>query len=156
MPLIYLGAKLIIYSVWCYVGMRLFHSPALLSTSYLSPLDSRAIADVENASTITTAKHALFFGFLRLLMGLVGGVVTSLIGGSLVAGAGSRFDKRVLFYVLFLIPARSLEWRVTARIVGKTSPSAPVLLWVLGGVLLSCLADVPTDFAVTDIFWGFC
>ena len=155
MPLIYLGAKLIIYTLWCYVGMRLFRSPRLLSVSYVSPFDLSATDDVVSVSRGVALKQAVLFGFFRLGMGLLFGAIAIVIGSALVGAVASTFDKRLLLYVLFLMPARSVEWWVTARLIGTTSPSAPVLLWAFGGTLLSCLMDIPTSFAVTDVF-GFC
>jgi len=155
MFVIYLSGKLIIYSIWCYAGMRAFRSPRLLTVPYVSPLAS-IVTDTESSSLTATVRQALGLGLFRLAIGLVFGVVAILLGGFFVERAANPFDRKLLAYVLFLIPVRAVEWWITSKVIGKSSPSAPVLLWVVGGVLLSCLADVPTGFAVVDVFGGLC
>jgi hypothetical protein len=151
-----LVSKLILYSIWCYFGMRLFRSPRLLSATYLSPVNSNVSDGTEQSAATALAKQALGLGFFRLAIGLVVGALAILVAGFIMQGASDGFDRGVLVYALFLVPARALEWWITSKVIGTTSTSARVLLWVFGGVVLSCLADIPMSFAVVGSFIGFC
>ena len=155
MLVIYLVGKLLIYSSWCYVGMRLFQSPRLLSVANLSLLDANPADHIERAPLSASATKSLGLGFFRLALGFVFGAVAVLAAWTFMA-TGDDFDRGVLAYLVFLVPVRALEWWITARMIGRTSASANVPLWVLGGVVLSCMADIPTYFAVVDLFSGLC
>ena len=152
---LYLGCKLIIYSLWCYAGMRLFQSPRLLVAANGSLLNADTTHQTGHASGTAAAMQALGLGFFRLAIGMVFGVI-AILAGWIFVSAASNYDRGVMAYVLLLIPVRALEWWITAGIIGKTSASAPGFWWVFGGVVLSCIADIPTGFAVMDSFGGLC
>ena len=153
---VYLGCKLIIYSLWCYFGMRLFRSPRLFAIANASLLAADITDHTERSSGTASVKQALGLGFLRLAMGFVLGAIAILAADSFMSAGTDRFDWTILVYALFLIPMRVLEWWITARIIGRTTASTQVFWWVFGGVVLSCLADIPIGFAVVDSFSGFC
>ena len=75
----YLAGKLIIYSIWCYVGMRLFRSPRLFAVAYVSPVNSSVTDSPEHSSVTASAKQALGLGFFRLAIGIVFGAITILV-----------------------------------------------------------------------------
>ena len=152
---LYLGCKLIVYSLWCFLGMHLFQSPRLFAVASLSLIDAGTANQTERSSGAAAATTALQLGFFRLAIGMVFGTV-AIVAAWILVSAGSAYDSGVLAYVLFLIPTRALEWWITARIIGKTSAGAHLFLWIFGGVVLSCLADIPTGFAVMDSFAGWC
>ena len=154
--LLYLAAKLIAYSAWCYLGMRLFRSPRLFHQAYTSTPNVADTNGSASPSIVASVRQALGLGFFRLVIGAVFGFVAVLIGGALFHSFADPFDEKVLTYFVFLIPVRSLEWWITSKIVGKTAPSPPVIFWVFGGVVLSCLADIPASFGVVDMFSGLC
>ena len=154
MLLIYLVGKLLLYGTWCYVGMRLFQSPRLLAGASLSLLDANPTDHIERVSPTASAIKALGLGLFRLAIGLVFGTIAIFVAWAFMA-EGDAFDRGVLAYVCFLVPVRALEWWMTARMIGRTSASAS-FLWVFGGVVLSCLADIPTSFAVVDSLSGLC
>ena len=110
---------------------------------------------IERAPLSASATKSLGLGFFRLALGFVFGAVAVLAAWTFMA-TGDDFDRGVLAYLVFLVPVRALEWWITARMIGRTSASANVPLWVLGGVVLSCMADIPTYFAVVDLFSGLC
>jgi hypothetical protein len=156
MLIVFLVGKLIIYSAWCYVGLRLFRSHRIFSAPKVSLLDASIADNAAHAAVTASTKQALGLGFFRLVIGIVFGVIAIFVGGAFIGGATNTFDSGVLVYTLFLVPVRALEWWITARIIGKTSDSARVLLWVFGGIVLSCLADIPTSFAAVSLFSGLC
>jgi hypothetical protein len=155
MLIVILIGKLIIYSIWCYIGMRLFQSPRLLAAANVSILDADIAGHTASYSGIGSAAKALRLGFFRLALGSVFGTV-AIFAAWIFLSSGDAYDRGVLAYALFLVPVRALEWWLTAGMIGKTSASSHVLLWVFGGVVLSCLADIPINFAVVDSFSGFC
>lgn len=91
----------------------------------------------------------LCFGAVRLLMGLLFGVLILLAVGPIYQKSGG-----VGTYAMLYVPVRILEWSIMVFAMTRLSrrpieklPSPwkreSVQAWVLGGVLISCLADVP-------------
>jgi len=129
---LYLGVKFLAYSGWLYYGLYRFHGrkPALGA--------------------------AAAFGLLRLLMGFFFGVLIYLASSWVVvhlgAGLGLGMARDVAAYLSVYLPVRWVEWSIMA---GLLCPQAvgPVRLalgadardrgWRAGGILISCLADIP-------------
>ena len=127
--LLYPAIKLLAYSFWCYWGLRNFRPPT---------------SDVYSRS--------LLYGFLRLLMGLFFGVVIWLISSIVLSHIGYGLPQNILTYVLVYVPVRWIEWSIMAtlilpdsftllRWISGTSPRDRN--WRLGGIVISCLADIP-------------
>lgn len=127
--LLYFGVKFIAYTFWCYIALsRLAHHGK------------------------SAFPRALVFGLLRLLMGLFFGALIWFLSASLMSVLGYGLPQNVLTYLLVYIPVRWVEWSIMAIILRQDSFSFPrsVLgvglndrLWRLGGIAISCLADIP-------------
>lgn len=127
--LLYPAIKLLAYGFWCYWGLRNFRPP---------------MNDVYSRS--------LLYGFLRLLMGLFFGVVIWLISSIVLSHIGYGLPQNILTYALVYVPVRWIEWSIMATVILPDSFS--LLRWIsgtsprdrnwrLGGIVISCLADIP-------------
>jgi hypothetical protein len=125
--LLYIGSKFLAYSAWMFWGLR-----ALRNESTPSPLGSLAL------------------GFLRLCLGLLFGVLIYLLSATLLSHLGYGLAPNILTYLAVYVPVRWIEWSIMAVIllpgsfaqffVGVRKPDR---LWRLGGIVISCLADIP-------------
>jgi hypothetical protein len=125
--LLYIGIKFLAYCAWIYWGLG-----ALRNESTPSPLSS------------------LLLGFLRLCLGLFFGVLIYLLSATLLSHLGYGLAPNVLTYPSVYVPVRWLEWSIMAVILVPRSFSQFFLgstkqdrLWRLGGIVISCLADIP-------------
>jgi preprotein translocase subunit Sss1 len=126
---LYLTAKFIAYSAWCYFGFRFFRTPG----------------------RDDTIKSALRLGIVRFCLGIFFGFVILMLVQLLFAGTENSFDSRALAYVLVFIPARFAEWLIMTCLIQKTEPHPSALWWILGGVFLSCLTDIPGGLRVVPL-----
>ena len=126
---LYLVIKLLAYCIWCFVGLRLFQP----NTKFLPA-------------------KALGFGVLRLFMGFFFGIAIYFLGSFSLTVLGSGLQQNVITYVLVYVPARWIEWSIMSAIIAASVPHASSWFlgwnhrdryWRLGGILISCLADVP-------------
>src|SRR5216684_3359483 len=135
--ILYFGVKFVAYGLWCLFGLRLFQP-------------SRAFP----------VAMAIGLGALRSFMGLGFGIGIWLIG-SLVYSALSQLPApSVLTYMLVYVPVRWLEWSIMLVII--CSPCRSVAgfflglakgdrLWRVGGIVLSCLSDIPMIISLGGI-----
>ncbi len=119
--LLYGVGKFAAYAAWCYVGVRWF-----------AP---------ERRSPVLAA---LRFGAGRLLLGIGLGLVIFLAALSM----NNATRNAPLTYAAVYVPVRVGEWLLWYWVIrtrtGAASASAGrVGLWIVGGVFVSCLADVP-------------
>lgn len=123
MYIIYILVKFFAYSAWGYVALMMFcHDKKYL------------------------VGKSLIFGSVRLLMGIfIGAVLIMLASRSL----NSITNNRLFIYFLVYPPIRVVEWLLMfllmkliyrKRLIAQYSR---VFLWILGGVIISCLADIP-------------
>jgi hypothetical protein len=124
---LYLGVKLSAYSLWCFLGLT-------------------NIRGNRNASSAQAFKY----GFLRLLLGLSFGVVIWLASSVVLSALGYGLPENVLAYLLVYIPVRWVEWSIMAALLVRASfrqflfgAARADRLWRLGGIVISCLADIP-------------
>jgi hypothetical protein len=126
---LYFVVKLIAYCVWCYVGLRLFQPAAKLL-----PL------------------RALGFGIFRLFMGFLFGILIYLLSSGLITHIGAGLPQNTITYLAVYVPVRWIEWSIMSALLvrGATSRSPWILgsnsrdrYWRFGGILISCLADIP-------------
>jgi hypothetical protein len=117
--LIYAAAKLLAYSAWCFIGLRLV---------------PRATANVA---------ASLRLGAVRWLIGLVFGIVVFFAVGSIDEQSAARI------YFLVYSPVRAIEWAIMAFIIAarvqETSRSVAMQrlpFWCVGGMLVSFLTDL--------------
>ena len=127
--LLYPAIKLLAYSFWCYLGLRKFRP-----------------------SMNGVYSRSLLYGFLRLLMGLFFGVVIWLTSTIVLSHIGYGLPQNILAYVLVYVPVRWIEWSIMAALI--VPDSFPLVRWIsgtsprdrnwrLGGIVISCLADIP-------------
>jgi len=139
----YFVIKLAAYSGWLALGLSWFSSPG------------RSIAP-----------WALFLGALRLLMGLGFGLVIWFLGSLVFAGVGELLPGdsdafvNVVTYLAVYIPVRWIEWAIFDLILSRDTRSLKGFLfgiasrhrlWRLGGIAVSCLADIPVVVALGGI-----
>jgi hypothetical protein len=114
---VYVATKIVAYVCWCYFGVWLF--------------------DPARAHKLGVA---VVYGFARFLLGLFLGI------GIFFAAWGMANATRnaPLTYLAIYVPARMAEWLVLYVLIRRAASSpARVIGWVGGGVLVSCLADIP-------------
>jgi uncharacterized BrkB/YihY/UPF0761 family membrane protein len=127
--LLYPTVKLLAYGFWCYLGLRTFRS---------------SMNDVY--------RRSLLYGFFRLFMGLFFGVAIWMISSVVLSHIGYGLPQNVLTYLLVYVPVRWIEWSIMAVLI--VPDSFPLLRWIsgtspgdrnwrLGGIVISCLADIP-------------
>jgi len=127
--LLYPAIKLLAYSFWCYLGLRIFR-----------------------LSINGVYSRSLLYGFFRLLMGLFFGVAIWMISTVVLSHIGYGLPQNILTYLLVYVPVRWIEWSIMAVLI--VPDSFPLLRWIsgtspgdrnwrLGGIVISCLADIP-------------
>jgi hypothetical protein len=138
----YLVFKSAAYCAWCWVGVRAFRP--------------------ERTSRLGLA---IALGLFRLLLGLGFGVGIFLAGGMLFESLASRESlgsgaAMVLTYLAVYVPVRWIEWGILEAILFQGGRDFTTFLggsgargvrWRLGGIAISCLADVPWMLAVGGI-----
>ena len=85
-------------------------------------------------------------------MGLFFGVFIWLLSTTLMTRLGYGLSQNVLTYLLVYVPVRWIEWTIMAMIIMPASfplwrwaggTNTNDRLWRLGGIAISCLADIP-------------
>jgi len=124
--LVYLGVKFVFYSGWIFFGLRKLRNEP-------SPLF-----------------RSLLLGFFRLCLGFFFGVLIYFLSSTLISLLGSGSGSNVLTYLSVYVPVRWIEWSIMVAILVPSSfgqflfgAAKPDRLWRLGGIVISCLADVP-------------
>jgi len=121
---LYVAVKLIAYVGWCWYGLRLWR-PASVALP-----------------------KAVGLGVVRLAIGIGFGVVIFLVFST---GPENLLGKYIAIYA----PVRLLEWFILALIIGGEEgkrSGAGVILWCLGGILLSFLADFASPEGIEGHF----
>ena len=117
--LIYIAVKYVAYAAWCSLGVYLLRvANARLSTS-------------------------LFFGLIRLLIGACFGIAIFVVGGMMHLQAPAN---PLLVNFAVYAPIRLLEWSIMSYLISDRSgtfASTKLYAWVLGGIAVSHLADIP-------------
>lgn len=112
----YIAVKYVAYASWCFVGLR--------SLAPERPNRSR---------------RAALLGFARLALGIVVGVFIFFAALSM----NNATRNAPLTYVAIYVPVRVVEWVILHAFVSRRVDGPKSLGWVLGGVVVSCLADIP-------------
>ena len=112
---VYIAVKYAAYATWCYAGLR------CLAPDRLRP-----------------GKVASVLGGLRLLLGIALGLFIFFAALSM----NNATRNAPLTYFSIYVPVRVAEWTIFHFLIGgiRGFRSAG---WVLGGVVVSCLADIP-------------
>lgn len=113
--ILYWVAKLLAYSFWCGVGVRLFRP------EWNTWLIGRGLG----------------FGFIRFLMGLVFGFVVGLIAISSVTDQTTALG----FYFKYYVTVRIIEWGLTYLMIAGSRFDRRTIAWIVGGIIVSFLVD---------------
>jgi hypothetical protein len=124
--ILYLVVKYLAYSGWMFFGLQKLRNDP-------SPL-----------------LRSLLLGLLRLCLGFFFGVLIYLLSSGLMSLFGYGLGQNVIVYLLVYVPVRWIEWGIMSLflispdgagfLVGESKPDR---LWRLGGIVISCLADIP-------------
>ena len=115
--------KALAYAWWCLVGLR------------------RARPEIEGRGRWL---RAAWFGVLRVLLGLLFGIVIWLASSFVVeglheAGLGMGRGVELLTYLAVYVPVRVIEWGIVCVLALRRWDAR----WIAGGVLVSVGADIP-------------
>ena len=113
---LYVVIKWVAYVAWCVVGLRL-----------LNPERSRSL------------QYATVIGTGRLLLGILLGIF--IFSAALTMNNATR--NAPLTYFSIYVPVRVLEWGLFYFLISRKVTWPRSAVWVLGGVVVSCLADIP-------------
>ena len=125
----YIALKYLAYSAWCFVGLSLL-----------------------SAFSRGSLSRAFGFGLLRLSLGLMFGLFIYLVGSILYSALIDAPATGLLTYLAIYVPVRWVEWSILGVLLAPSGRNLGVFwmgsntrdrLWRLGGVLISCVADVP-------------
>ena len=135
--IVYFGIKFVAYALWCLFGLRLFQP-----------------------SRESRMAMAIGLGALRSCMGLGFGLGIWLVGSLVYSALSHLPSPSVLTYLLVYVPVRWLEWSIMLLIVCPPSRSATGFflgvakadrLWRVGGIVLSCLSEIPMIISLGGI-----
>jgi len=132
---LYVLAKFIAYTVWCAVGVQLLWS-----------FERTAQVQLSTAWGTGPARKWLLatgYGFLRLLMGIFFGITIWILGTLVAANLFDTPHANLLTYFLVYVPVRWVEWSILAWLIARNAGSSLGYKWRLGGIGISCLADIP-------------
>jgi len=126
---LYLVGKLLAYSAWCFFGLRLFQPQ--LSGSLV---------------------RGVLYGAIRFSLGFFFGILIYLLSSVLITSLAPGLPENVITYLAVYVPVRWIEWSILALLVLR-DPVSPLQwftgstrtdrLWRLGGIGISCVADIP-------------
>jgi hypothetical protein len=128
MMALYAIVKWFFYAFWCNIGVGLFRREKLPPQAGFWDK--------------TRFSEGMYYGVIRLFIGIVLGSIIWFMGHSASAG----------FYLLGFIPVRWFEWSILDRLIKRRKLSLPGFwigenmrssLWRLGGILVSYAADFP-------------
>jgi len=98
--------------------------------------------------------RGLLWGVVRLFMGIVFGLVAIGLLANLIVGVAKS---QPATYFIVYVPVRWVEWSLLGLWLDTQPPSIKAFLggssrtsvyWKLGGIVISCLADIPVLLAV--------
>lgn len=117
MGMVFYGVvKAIVYIGWCYLGVRWFRF------GELSPI-----------------RTAIAFGMGRLVLGVIVGLFIFLAALSM----NNATRNAPLTYFSIYVPVRILEWFIWYCLLNRIAWNRRVIIWIIGGIFISCLADIP-------------
>ena len=121
---VYVLGKYLAYSIWCYLGLRWLRGKNSTGTG-------------------------MAYGSVRLGLGIIFGVAIFVIGGMLHLNTpGNSW----FAYFAVYVPVRYVEWSILAALLGTQGgqifqiTGAATQRWIVGGIIVSHLADLPLIF----------
>jgi hypothetical protein len=130
--LFYILVKYAAYALWCCLGVRIVHSaqfPAVLLSG-------------------------LGWGVLRLFMGFILGLGIQYVTQTLYSS--DPRPNSLYIYLIAYVPVRILEWWIMMLLISIRSANRGAggfrllwrVSWIIGGIFISCLADIPVFYAL--------
>lgn len=125
----YLLLKLMTYTAWCALAVRMFgdRSGNLLLTSFS-------------------------YGIVRFFLGFFFGAIIFLLSSFVFESVYNLPMRGIITYLLVYVPIRWIEWSLIAALIDRTPSfflsfifvkTKQQLLWRLGGIVVSFIADIP-------------
>ena len=139
----YVLVKLLAYIAWSRLGIQWLRAA------------SSANAGVPSEPTKNETRSywlpAIGFGFLRLFMGVFFGLLIWMISSVLAGGTTPSIVRDAAIYAAVYVPVRWIEWTILAWLIARQfrkvswvfRSSDVTTRWRLGGIVISCLADIP-------------
>jgi uncharacterized membrane protein YdjX (TVP38/TMEM64 family) len=102
----------------------------------------------------------MLYGAIRLSLGFFFGILIYLLSSALITSLSPGLPENFVTYLVVYVPVRWIEWTIMAILImpGPISPSRwmvgngrPDRLWRLGGIAISCLADIPLIVSVGGV-----
>ena len=93
-------------------------------------------------------------------MGFFFGILIYLLISTLITHIGSGLPRNTITYLAVYVTVRWIEWSIMAAFLSRnaanTSPwivgeSSRDRYWRLGGILVSCLADIPLIYSLGGV-----
>jgi hypothetical protein len=113
---VYVLTKVLAYTAWCFLGIAWFAS-----------------------SRRHRLRSAFLFGLGRFLLGVFLGLGIFLAALSM----NNATRNAPLTYFAIYVPVRLGEWLLWYFVLRTRSGDARAALWVGGGIVISCLSDIP-------------
>lgn len=76
-------------------------------------------------------------------MGIVFGIVIWFVGAEVAGRLWDTPHSDLIIYLLVYVPVRWVEWTLLDWLMARKSATAIGYGWRLGGIAISCLADIP-------------
>ena len=140
---LYVLLKLLAYTVWSAFGIELLCPSESATNAVLN-------APVEN-NLQRKWLSAIGYGFLRLVMGVFFGALIWILGSAVAQVLVAAPHHDVFTYLLVYVPVRWVEWTILAWFIARRTQRISLSFswkdisarWRLGGIAISCLADIP-------------
>jgi len=126
--LVYAVTKFVAYSLWCWLGLRMF------------------------APAYALLKRSLKYGALRWLIGLGFGIAAGIALGSVSPESVTRL------YFSVYTPLRVAEWLIMAIVMSRERSVASAIanplvwLWIVGGIAVSFASDLASPEGMAGRF----
>jgi hypothetical protein len=132
---LYVVAKFAAYTVWSALGVQSLWS-------------FERTANVQWATATGTSLGrkwllASGYGLLRLLMGIFFGILIWMLATTVATTFWNTPHRDVVTYLVVYVPVRWIEWTILAWIIARNSAGSLGYRWRLGGIAISCIADLP-------------
>ena|SRR5215475_3022765 len=147
----YVLVKLVAYTAWCALGIGWLRTTATSQSDTLSQPTKN--------DTRSEWLSAIGFGVLRLFMGVFFGLLIWMISSALAGTMKPSLARDAAIYAAVYVPVRWIEWTILAWLIAKEFRKVSWLFhwsdvttrWRLGGIVISCLADIPLIYSLGGV-----